>query len=146
MLIRSMRRERGWTQEQLALILGINVRTVQRLERGGVPSLETAQGLASAFGRDPRLFLGRDPSPLIQPPPSAPAEPIPFSSAPARPDRRPHASYAAAFLLVGAAVAAILILALLISGPSSSGFTVTLFGAAVSVVIGMSAAWRSRRA
>lgn len=59
MLIRTMRRERGWTQEQLALILGINVRTVQRLERGGVPSLETAQGLASAFGRDARLFLAR---------------------------------------------------------------------------------------
>ncbi|MBJ7412848.1 MAG: helix-turn-helix transcriptional regulator [Phenylobacterium sp.] len=83
MLIRTMRRERDWTQEQLALILGINVRTVQRLERGGVPSLETAQRLASAFGRDARLFLARAPSAQVQPPPpTSAAYPLRLSSGP----------------------------------------------------------------
>src|SRR3990167_5545670 len=61
MLLRTLRRDRSWTQEQLALILGVNVRTVQRLEGGGTPSLETAQALASTFGCDAQQFLVRPP-------------------------------------------------------------------------------------
>lgn len=148
MLIRTMRRERGWTQEQLALILGINVRTVQRLERGGVPSLETAQALASAFGCEARLFQARDTTAQIQVKSSAPApaaRPTP-DSAPPHAGRRSLALYAAAFLLVGGGVTAILILALLIAGPSSPGFIATLIGSGVCVTIGVGAAWPPRHA
>lgn len=147
MLVRTMRRERGWTQEQLALILGINVRTVQRLERGGVPSLETAQALASAFGRDARLFLARDTAQIqVKSSTSAPAaRPMP-DSAPPHAHRRSLALYAAAFLLVGGGVTAILILALLIAGPSSPAFIATLIGSVVRVTIGVGVAWQPRHA
>ncbi|MCR5879129.1 helix-turn-helix transcriptional regulator [Phenylobacterium sp. J367] len=137
MVIRTMRRERGWTQERLALILGINVRTVQRLENGGAPSLETAQALASAFGCDARLFVAPDPAPQTPAtlPARAPREPLVRGSPPDRAGRTAQARYAAALLLVGGSVAAILILALLIAGPSSPGFIATLLGAMLCLAI-----------
>ena len=49
MLIRKLRLQRGWTQDQLAEMAGLSVRTIQRLERGDAPSLETAKALASVF-------------------------------------------------------------------------------------------------
>jgi len=48
-LIRKLRLQHGWTQDQLAEMAGLSVRTIQRLERGDVPSLETAKALASVF-------------------------------------------------------------------------------------------------
>lgn len=52
MLIRKLRIERGWSQETLAEISGLSVRTIQRLERGGNASLETLGALAAAFEVD----------------------------------------------------------------------------------------------
>jgi XRE family transcriptional regulator, regulator of sulfur utilization len=52
MLTRKLRIQRGWTQDQLAEMAGVNVRTIQRLERGHPPSLETAKALASVFEVD----------------------------------------------------------------------------------------------
>ena len=52
MLIQKMRLQRGWSQEQLAQVSGLSVRTVQRLERGQVPSLESANALAAVFEID----------------------------------------------------------------------------------------------
>lgn len=52
-LIKSMRRERGWSQEQLAAIGGISERTIQRIERDGNCSLESRMALASAFEVSP---------------------------------------------------------------------------------------------
>jgi transcriptional regulator with XRE-family HTH domain len=49
MLIRKLRLERGWSQETLAEISGLSVRTIQRLERGGKASLESLSALAAAF-------------------------------------------------------------------------------------------------
>jgi transcriptional regulator with XRE-family HTH domain len=40
---------RQWTQEQLAVIAGLNVRTVQRVERGWPACPDTCRALASAF-------------------------------------------------------------------------------------------------
>jgi len=51
-LIRKLRVERGWSQETLADISGLSVRTIQRLERGGNASLDTLGALAAAFEVD----------------------------------------------------------------------------------------------
>jgi len=146
MLIRTMRRERGWTQEQLALILGVNVRTVQRLENGGAPSLETAQALASAFGRDARIFLAPEPARQLPVtlPGHTPGESLLGGSASGRLGRTAQARYAAAILLIGGGVTSILILALLIAGPSSPGFIATLLGSMLCLAIGVSGATASR--
>ncbi|MDZ7868234.1 MAG: helix-turn-helix transcriptional regulator [Rheinheimera sp.] len=48
-LIKQLRNERGWTQQQLADICAVSLRTVQRVEMQGVASLETCKALAAAF-------------------------------------------------------------------------------------------------
>lgn len=47
--IRVFREVRKWSQEQLAAIAGINVRTIQRIEQGRAASLDTRRALARAF-------------------------------------------------------------------------------------------------
>ncbi|THB64910.1 MAG: helix-turn-helix domain-containing protein [Gammaproteobacteria bacterium] len=49
MLIRKLRLEQGWSQEHLAEISGLSVRTIQRVERGQTASMETVKALASVF-------------------------------------------------------------------------------------------------
>ncbi|QNQ23003.1 helix-turn-helix domain-containing protein (plasmid) [Kosakonia sp. SMBL-WEM22] len=46
---RSLRLVRAWSQEQLAEMSGLSVRTVQRIENGDQPSLETLSALAAVF-------------------------------------------------------------------------------------------------
>lgn len=55
--IRQLRQQRGWSQEQLADIAGINARTVQRLERGTQASVDTLKALAVAFAVDYQQLL-----------------------------------------------------------------------------------------
>lgn len=50
--IRRWREERHWSQEHLAAVAGIGVRTVQRIENGGTASNETLMALAAAFSVD----------------------------------------------------------------------------------------------
>jgi transcriptional regulator with XRE-family HTH domain len=38
LLIQKLRLQRGWSQEQLAELTGLSVRTIQRIERGQNPS------------------------------------------------------------------------------------------------------------
>ena len=52
MLIRKLRLDRGWSQETLAEISGLSVRTIQRLERGGNASLDSLCALAAVFEVD----------------------------------------------------------------------------------------------
>lgn len=47
--LRLFRETRQWSQEQLAAISGLNVRTIQRVEQGLSASLDTRRALASAF-------------------------------------------------------------------------------------------------
>lgn len=47
--IRSLRLDRAWSQEHLADLAGVSVRTIQRLEQGHPASLETTKALAAAF-------------------------------------------------------------------------------------------------
>lgn len=49
MIVRKLRLQRGWSQEQLAELSGLSVRTVQRLESGNSAGLETYKSLASVF-------------------------------------------------------------------------------------------------
>ena len=57
MLVQKLRLQRGWSQEQLAELSGLSVRTIQRLERGQVASIESLQ----SAGRGIRDRL-RDPA------------------------------------------------------------------------------------
>ena len=52
MIIRKLRLQRGWSQEQLAELTGLSVRTVQRIERGQTPGLESANAPAAVFEID----------------------------------------------------------------------------------------------
>ena len=47
--LRKLRRQKGWSQEQLAQLSGLNIRTIQRVEKGQQASLETLKCLASVF-------------------------------------------------------------------------------------------------
>ena len=52
MLTQKLRLQRGWSQEQLAELSGLSVRTIQRLERGQAASAESLKALASVFEID----------------------------------------------------------------------------------------------
>jgi transcriptional regulator with XRE-family HTH domain len=52
MLIQKLRLQRGWSQEQVAQLSGVSVRTIQRLERGQSVSIETLKALGAAFEVD----------------------------------------------------------------------------------------------
>ncbi|BFM13413.1 2TM domain-containing protein [Simiduia litorea] len=49
MIIRKLRLQKGWSQEQLAELSGLSVRTIQRIERGQTAGLETLKSLAAVF-------------------------------------------------------------------------------------------------
>ena len=50
--VKKERLERAWSQTQLATVAGVNLRTIQRLEKDGAASLETQMGVAQAFDID----------------------------------------------------------------------------------------------
>lgn len=52
MLIHTLRLQRGWSQQQLAQLSGVSVRTIQRIERGKTASLESLKALAAVFEVD----------------------------------------------------------------------------------------------
>jgi transcriptional regulator with XRE-family HTH domain len=52
MLVQRLRLQRGWSQQQLAELSGLNVRTIQRIEKGQEPSAESLKSLAAVFNVD----------------------------------------------------------------------------------------------
>lgn len=56
MIVRKLRLRKGWSQDQLAELADVSVRTIQRIERGHAPSLETARALAAVFEVDVTTF------------------------------------------------------------------------------------------
>ena len=52
MLIQKLRLQRGWSQQQLADLSGLSVRTIQRLEQGQSASVESLKSLAAVFEID----------------------------------------------------------------------------------------------
>ena len=49
MLVQKLRLQRGWSQQQLAELSGLNVRTIQRIDKGQEPSVESLKSLAAVF-------------------------------------------------------------------------------------------------
>lgn len=60
--LREKRLDLGWTQQQLADACGISLRTVQRIEKSGVASLDTTAALSAVFEVDRRALLYTSPS------------------------------------------------------------------------------------
>lgn len=52
LIIKKLRLQKGWSQAELAQFSGLSVRTVQRVERGANPGLETLKALAAVFDLD----------------------------------------------------------------------------------------------
>ncbi len=48
-LVADLRKNKFWSQEELAIASGLNLRTVQRIETTGVASLQSKKALSSAF-------------------------------------------------------------------------------------------------
>ena len=49
MIVRKLRIQRGWSQDQLAQLSGLSVRTIQRIERAKTAGLESLKSLAAVF-------------------------------------------------------------------------------------------------
>jgi len=49
MILKKLRLQKGWSQEHLAELTNLSIRTIQRVERGQKPSFETARSLAALF-------------------------------------------------------------------------------------------------
>ncbi|MDA0270029.1 MAG: helix-turn-helix transcriptional regulator [Chloroflexi bacterium] len=54
-LILALRTQRSWSQDELAVAAGLNLRTVQRIERSGTTSLHSKKSLAAAFDSGERV-------------------------------------------------------------------------------------------
>jgi DNA-binding XRE family transcriptional regulator len=48
-LVLELRTKKSWSQDELALAAGLNLRTIQRIEKEATASLQTKKALASAF-------------------------------------------------------------------------------------------------
>ncbi|NVK22769.1 MAG: helix-turn-helix transcriptional regulator [Kangiellaceae bacterium] len=51
-MVKRLRQKNNWSQEQLATMCGLSIRTIQRVENGQSASLETLKSLASVFETD----------------------------------------------------------------------------------------------
>ncbi len=52
MIVKKLRLQQSWSQEQLSQFSGLSVRTIQRIERGQQASLESIKSLAAVFQID----------------------------------------------------------------------------------------------
>lgn len=50
--VQSVRKQRSWSQEELAIAAGLNLRTVQRIESEAVASLQSKKAIAAALDVD----------------------------------------------------------------------------------------------
>ncbi len=55
-LLKKLRKEKSWSQDELATISNLSLRTIQRIEKEGNASLESKKALASAFDIEAREF------------------------------------------------------------------------------------------
>jgi transcriptional regulator with XRE-family HTH domain len=62
--IRRERERRAWSQEHLAEVAGLSLRTVQRIESSGAASFETVKALASVFEMDVAVLMPQKPRAL----------------------------------------------------------------------------------
>ena len=69
-LIRKLREDKGWSQEHLAAVSGLSVRTIQRLEAEGNASLESRSAITLALGVEPLALDEAMKSPAVELPPT----------------------------------------------------------------------------
>ncbi len=69
--LKQLREQRAWSQEHLAALTGLSVRTIQRLETTGAAAHESRLALAAVFGLDP-ADLSPPSAEIDTSPPSAP--------------------------------------------------------------------------
>jgi transcriptional regulator with XRE-family HTH domain len=78
LLIQKLRLQRGWSQEQLAELAGLSVRTVQRIERGQTPSAESLKAIAAVldvnFGALREVHMTSPVNPAANPPVDTPID------------------------------------------------------------------------
>jgi DNA-binding XRE family transcriptional regulator len=90
--IRTLRMQRGWTQEQLAEIAGVSTRTIQRAEAADSAAFETVRALADAFGADFSQLLRAGTREILNPPQQPDACPEPGGPVVAEPAGHPGRS------------------------------------------------------
>lgn len=56
-IVKEERTHRGWTQQQLADVSGLSLRTIQRVENQGQGSMETCSALCSVLEMERRKLL-----------------------------------------------------------------------------------------
>ena len=56
-VIKQARMTKNWTQQQLAEICGLSLRTIQRIEKSGIASQESVASLSSVFEIDKEKFI-----------------------------------------------------------------------------------------
>ena len=56
MVVRKLRLQKSWSQEHLAELTGLSTRTIQRIEKGEKPGLESIRLLAKAFDIDAQIL------------------------------------------------------------------------------------------
>jgi len=52
MIVKKLLEKKQWSQEQLSILSGISIRTIQRIESGNRASLESLKSLAAVFETD----------------------------------------------------------------------------------------------
>jgi len=52
MIVRKLRKQRNWSQDQLSNMSGLSLRTIQRIEGGNKASLESLKSLSAVFEID----------------------------------------------------------------------------------------------
>ena len=116
--VRRLREAQAWSQEQLAAVAGVSVRTVQRVEAESHASMETCMALAIAFG-----CLPAD----LAPPAAIAPEDVPSgleaTLAMSASVRRNAAMFMIAFVLMWVGI----LLGNALLGPSSSVFGVPVY-------------------
>ena len=72
MQVQKLRLQRGWSQQQLAELSGLSVRTIQRIENGSAASTESLKSLASVFEIDFSILSSEPAMPDTPTPNSSP--------------------------------------------------------------------------
>ena len=66
-LVKALRHEKQWSQEQLAEACGLNLRTIQRLEKSGKASFESISALSAVLEIDSKKIAVSDQQVTITP-------------------------------------------------------------------------------
>lgn len=93
--LRRLRDERSWTQEHLATVSGLSLRTIQRIEREGNASADSRLALAGAFQVDVSTLSGTPAAPPVT------AEPVPSVDPDPSAEVRTLKKHALVFLVCG---------------------------------------------